>query len=143
MPTKSISARQYRKPLHANEKAFERYFAQLCATQGCVYMKIGDIIPTKARIALMKQRGYSDEAKKPFDGILVTPNGNYCIEMKYNYNSLEQHQADNQSRINKINGSFFVIRNRGDFYYLEQNGKPFDKTNNLLDIINLLITIGG
>ena len=91
---------------------------------------------TKGRLALIKQRGYSDEPLKQFDGVLYTPVGTFSIEFKYGYNKLAPHQKNNQDRINAINQSFFVIREKKGRYLLQYNDETVLDTDNLGDVID-------
>ena len=93
-----------------NEKSFEKEFAFRAKLAGMLYVKIPDPIMTNYRLRNMARRGISDEPLRPFDGILITPGNNYCLEFKYQYGKLKYHQKLNQDAINKINKSFYVIR---------------------------------
>lgn len=133
------------------EKQFEKAFAFACNVAKCLYVKIPDAIMTKARLAHIRQTGRSDEPLKPFDGILITPNGNLCLEFKYQYGKLSPHQQDNREAINKINDSFVVVRlkvnTKGTVYFAEypdhtnEFGKIADLVNHL-KIYALLLSNG-
>jgi hypothetical protein len=105
MPNVSASPK-YNK---AREKAFEAELAHLAAINHCAYIKIPDPLVTAMKIQDRKNFMMT-ECKRPFDAILVTPNGNYCIECKYNYTPLAEHQKENLARINEINDSAWVLR---------------------------------
>ena len=96
---------------HKNpEKAFEEEFAWYAKIKKCLYVKIPDPIMTGERLQLMKERGVSDELRRTFDGILVKNSGNYCLEFKFGYNKLSEHQEDYRKKINGINKSFYIVR---------------------------------
>jgi hypothetical protein len=57
-------------------------------------------------------RSQNREQKRPFDGILVTPKGNICVECKINYNQLLTHQERFRNEIAQINGKFIVLRKK-------------------------------
>ena len=65
---------------------------------------------TGKRLRLIKERGVSDELRRSFDGILVKNSGNYCLEFKFGYNKLSEHQEDYRKKINGINKSFYIVR---------------------------------
>jgi len=100
---------QAKKHNKAREKAFEAELAHLAAIMRCAYIKIPDPLVTATKIKDRKNFMMT-ECKRPFDAILVTPNGNYCIECKYNYTPLAEHQKANLARINEINDSAWVLR---------------------------------
>lgn len=89
------------------EKQLEKQIEQIAGYFGCAYFKIPD-----SKSINRDNRHFHREEKRPFDGILVTPFGNYCIECKINSRKLLTHQSKNERIINEINQSFFVIRKR-------------------------------
>ncbi len=123
-----------------NEKSFEKEFAFRAKLAGMLYVKIPDPIMTNYRLRNMARRGISDEPLRPFDGILITPGNNYCLEFKYQYGKLKYHQKLNQDAINKINKSFYVIRmikrKNDNIYKIIQNDKIILETKNIEEIIN-------
>jgi len=123
-----------------NEKSFEKEFAFRAKLAGMLYIKIPDPIMTNYRLRNMARRGISDEPLRPFDGILITPGNNYCLEFKYQYGKLKYHQKLNQDAINKINNSFYVIRmikrKNDNIYKIIQNDKIILETKNIEEIIN-------
>jgi len=123
-----------------NEKSFEKEFAFRAKLAGMLYVKIPDPIMTNYRLRNMARRGISDEPLRPFDGILITPGNNYCLEFKYQYGKLKYHQKLNQDAINKINNSFYVIRmikrKNDNIYKIIQNDKIILETKNIEEIIN-------
>ena len=92
-----------RKP----EASFENDLTRLAPFFGCEYEKIPD-----TKMINRYNRDMNREKKRPFDGVLVTPNGNFCIEAKVNSNKLMIHQEIIQDEINKVNKSYFVLRKR-------------------------------
>ena len=98
--------KKHKKP----EKAFEEEFAWYAKIKKCLYVKIPDPIMTGERLQLMKARWVSDELRRTFDGILVKNSGNYCLEFKFGYNKLSEHQEDYRKKINGINKSFYIVR---------------------------------
>lgn len=92
------------------EKAFEEEFAWRAKIKKYLYVKIPDPIMTGKRLQLIKERGVSDELRRPFDGVLVKSSGNYCLEFKCGYNQLTEHQKDYRMKINAINNSFYIVR---------------------------------
>jgi len=126
----------------SHEKYFEKEFGYYCPMYGCLYVKIPDAIMTGDRIDLIKMRGRSDEQKKPFDGILITPQGNLCLEFKYAYGKLRPHQKDWMEEINRINGSFFVLLKRelktGSTYYIFKGGHLVHKNTSVKPVVHFL-----
>ena len=87
------------------EAQFERDLAISALLTNCQYIKIPD-----TKMINAKNRHLNREQKRPFDGILITPKINVCIECKYNYNQLEGHQKDFGRQIEDINGQWCVFR---------------------------------
>jgi hypothetical protein len=87
------------------EALFESHMKNTAPLVGCLYIKIPD-----TQMLNRNNRYDHKEKKRPFDGIIVTPTGNWCVELKYGYPKLMPHQKQNQDRINEINRSFIVIR---------------------------------
>ena len=106
----------------------------------CRYIKIPDI-PPKLMYEIVKYNRYDIQVKKrPFDAIMITPNKNYCIECKINYDTFLPHQKIEQTRINKINPySFFVIRKKyltkKIIITIEYENEVVFKTNDLEKVI--------
>lgn len=139
-----------RKHNRASEKIFEKELSHVAAMHHCAYYKIPDPVVTAQKIKDRKNYMITEE-KRPFDGVLVTPNGNYCIECKYNYNSLAPHQKENLERINSINGSAWVLRKIEKLddtgykriyvkYRKEKNGEVILETDNPMDLIKSFLT---
>ena len=121
------------------EAKFEKQIAGIAGLYGSAYFKIPD-----TRMLNAKNRWKNREAKRPFDGILVTPHKNICIEVKYQYNQLEPHQKINEQIINDINNkSFFVVRKRklknATLYSVEKNGKKVFENTEIERMIEWLI----
>jgi hypothetical protein len=127
----------------SHEKYFEKEFSYYCPGIGCLYVKIPDAIMTGDRLAMMQLRGRSDEQKKPFDGIMVTPHGNLCLEFKYAYGKLRPHQMAWMEEINRINGSFFVLLKRelntGSTYYIFKGGQLVHKNCSVKPVVQFLL----
>ncbi|MDY0218966.1 MAG: hypothetical protein RBR14_06440 [Candidatus Cloacimonas acidaminovorans] len=132
------------------ERVFEKEFAWCCKIKKCLYIKIPDPIMTEKRVQMMRDRGVSDELKRPFDGILVKKTGNYCLEFKFGYGKLSEHQKYYQETINGINQSFYIVRKtvtkvrneiaKKIIYKLTLPDGQILQSNNLEDIIDY---IGG
>lgn len=131
------------------ERAFEAELAHVAAVNKCAYYKIPDPIITKKKTQDRKNYIFTEQ-KRPFDGILVTPQGNYCVECKYNYTQLSQHQKDNLYHINSINGTGIVLRKiekidktgyRREYvkYRIEVDGETIHETDNPSDMIKHII----
>jgi len=89
------------------EAKFEHELTKIAPLFGCRYVKIPD------SKSINRNNRYSHrEEKRPFDAILITPNGNFCIECKINSGKLLTHQERNGQMINEINQSFYIIRKR-------------------------------
>jgi len=111
------------------EEQFEKVLTEYTPLFNCEYIKIPD--PIKAKGNMIKTRkGYTMIAeKRPFDGILVTPNFNWCIECKYNYNPLKKHQKDYKKKVERVNEGYLVLRkkeNKKTVYRVEWLGKKQD-----------------
>ena len=89
------------------ESNFEQEIQILARKYKSMYIKIPD-----TQMITEKNRKSHGEQKRPFDGVLVTPKGNFCIECKMDNGKLSPHQADYQKLINMANGSFFVFRKK-------------------------------
>lgn len=117
--------KQYRK----GEHLFEYHLATNAPLFGCKYSKIAD--PNQHLQSIIREitmgttnglrikevlrecgfRSFGLEEKKRIaDGILHTPNGNYIIEAKYNDGALKTHQKESLLEVNRINGTYFVVR---------------------------------
>ena len=83
------------------ESQFEKDLEYSAPIYGCQYWKIPDVIPLRGKITAHK---------RPFDGVMVTPNGNLCVECKIGYIKLKTHQIRSQQITNTINKSFVVLR---------------------------------
>ncbi len=97
--------------MNHNEFLFEAELFRIAPLFGCMYVKIPDAVKTRESL---KQRAdgsfYMKEKKRPFDAILVSKTGNYCIEAKANANKLECHQKKYGENISVINQCFYVLR---------------------------------
>lgn len=129
------AGRQEMKP----EAQFEKDLAYYAPLSGCAYFKIPD-----PKCINAKTRRYHHEDKRPFDGVLVTPQGNYCVECKINSGKLLAHQDKNQRTINTINDSFIVLRKRirkssvmYQVYYYDSLEKEFETIPEMLSWLAL------
>jgi len=124
-----------------HEAIFEKELGQVAPIFGCAYFKIPD---TKMINKFNRHRNRED--KRPFDSILITPKGNYCIECKVNYNKLSEHQQKNQLTVNNINSSFYVLRKNVNtkqiIYSIIFNGKVVKKTASISVLVNYFLKKG-
>lgn len=112
------------------EREFEQEFGRICPLWGMRYFKIPDFIPIKENKIIAHKRFC--------DGILVTPNLNYLLEFKMNYNALLPHQLITQSKVLAINSTYYSLRKKvlkkGVFYTVEQNSNVLYKTNDIMKL---------
>ena len=96
-------------------------FEAICiCTKGFQYLKIPDVVVTREMLDSASTRGRLTARKLPCDGILVTPAGVVCIELKYAYGSAKPHQVNNCIVSNYIYPcSYLFIREKKNKYYLE------------------------
>ena len=103
-------------PKKREEHRFEADLATAASYMKCMYIKIPDPIYGSRRVKEMKEGNDFKERRRPFDGILITPaddthtGGIYAVEAKFGYNSLEKHQLNYLTLVNKINTMSYVIR---------------------------------
>ena len=119
---------------YKNEAEFERSITAYAPLFGCDYYKIPDVIPAKQM---------PKAHRRPFDGILVVPQGNIAIECKYQYNTLEAHQRAALSAIEQINGMAYVLRyvvlkNRDEFRVERTDKTVIFATGQIEDIFHFL-----
>ena len=92
------------------EEQFEKNLTDYAPLFNCEYIKIPDPIKAKGNM-IRKGKGYTMIAhKRPFDGILVTPSFNWCIECKYNYNPLKTHQKEYKGKVERVNEGYLILR---------------------------------
>ena len=124
--TDTPAKRKKNKP----ETIFRDLLREIAPPYGCALIAIPDFIHAKGNKIVAH--------KRPCDDILVTSHGNYIMEAKYGNNPLLPHQEATQSKVNAINGSFYVVRKKvtkkGVFFSVEQNGNVFFKTTNIYKI---------
>jgi len=99
--------------IYKGEAIFENDLARSAKFFKCRYVKIPDAI--KTRDSLIKKKGGGHgmiEAPRPCDGVLSTVKGNFLVELKFDDGRLKEHQAALSNEINRINGSFYVLRKR-------------------------------
>lgn len=104
-----------------SEKQFAKNFEDICiCTKGFQFLKIPDIVVTREMLDSASTRGRLTARKLPCDGILVTPAGVVCIELKYAYGSAKPHQVNNCITSNYIYPcSYLFVREKKNKYYLE------------------------
>lgn len=103
------------------EANFEQEIGILARKYKSMYIKLPD-----PQMLNKSNRQFNREHKRAFDGVLITPSGNYCIELKMDNRKLTPHQADYEKLINMVNGTFFVFRKKRlkkkVIYSIEING---------------------
>jgi hypothetical protein len=57
-----------------------------------------------------ENRSYHREDKRPFDGVIIAPNFVLCVELKYMYNGLKEHQLQMGRDIEDTNNMYVVLR---------------------------------
>lgn len=119
------------------EALFEKEIRKTAPLLGMSYEKIPD---SKLINASNRNGAGRRESRRPFDGVLIAPFGNLCIECKYQYNQLEDHQKETQFRINAINDTYYVLRKaklkKGFEYSVIFNGKVLDRSDNVLTMLS-------
>lgn len=119
------------------EQIFERELKRIAPLYKCAYVKIPD-----TKMLNANNRNNNRENKRPFDGMLITPNFNYCIECKYQYNKLLPHQNIMKIMVDAINNSYYIFRKRklkeGFVYTIEKNGILL-KTNKIEELIKYFL----
>ena len=101
------------------ERDFEAELTRIASLYGCLYIKIPDFIHARENSIIAH--------KRPFDAVIITPLQNFCIECKYGYGKLKDHQKLIGDKINLVNRSYFVVRKkiyvktRAIEYRIEQN----------------------
>ncbi len=123
-----------RKQRNKFEDTLERMFAIVCRSKGCMYLKIPD-----TKMINANNRHNHHESKRPFDGVLATPTGNYCVECKVDNNKLSLHQEANQQVINKINDSFLVLRwkqkLKPSVFQIERHNKVVFGSEDIVEVV--------
>lgn len=123
------------------EKQFEKELERACAFLGFYYCKIPDAQGITAR-----NRAKNRELKRPFDAVLIVPNGIYCVECKINSGKLSEHQRANEKRINEINGSFLIFRKRisktsNSTYACYKNNVKIIESDSIIDFLKKIVDI--
>lgn len=120
------------------EKDFERNIANVAVLMKCKYFKIPD-----TKMINKNNRGFHKEQKRPFDGILVTPNGIIIIEAKIGSVALKPHQLDNIELTNKIKpNSAYVVRKFDKYIRIDYHNKgevTKTKVNNEKELIDFFL----
>lgn len=120
--------------MKCEEKLFEKLFESIAPAYKMRYYKIPDVVAIKINGKIPISR------KRFADGVLVTVNGNYFIEAKYQYGQLLDHQKITQKNINKVNSSYYVLRKKlmqkktKTIYTVEQAHKVLFTTENMEDL---------
>lgn len=129
----------HRRANKVDESILEEKLKAYAGWFNCKITKIPDVVATKENLKKRKNgKGYTIAAKeRPCDIIFSCCYGNAFIELKWMYNSLEDHQFKFLKEIEHLNGLAFVIRGRqlkrGIVYSIENNerssdrGKKYDK----------------
>lgn len=121
------------------EAKFESDLFKVASLLKCKYVKIPEVDKSQ----YLDKRYLNKEAKRPFDAVLITKNGNFCIECKINSNQLMRHQEVNQIKINTINKSFFVFRKRINKlsikYQIEQDHELIFESSKIEDLIKYFL----
>jgi len=97
---------------YPGETQFAKKLEKEASRYGCKLIDIPDVYVTAEKLEQFKKTGKFNERRRPFDKLLVSPSGNYCIEIKYNNSPLRPHQRETQIKINEINRSYFVVRKK-------------------------------
>ena len=115
------------------EAEFEAELTRISPLYNCLCIKIPDMIFKKG-VKIIEHR-------RPFDLLLITPSQNFCLELKYDYGQLIEHQKISQDKINKINNSYYVVKKkvsyckpfkpRKTWYVIMQNFQTLFKTQDI------------
>ena len=98
------------------EKEFETQFEKLAALHNMKYFKIPDV-----HGALYAAQKHVPAAKRPFDGILVTENKIFLIELKVGSARPKVHQSESLEAANIIHKDCgYVVRKLTDKYRIEK-----------------------
>jgi len=123
------------------ERDFEAELTRISPLYNCLCIKIPDMIFKKG-VKIIEHR-------RPFDLLLITPSQNFCLELKYDYGQLIEHQKISQDKINKINNSYYVVKKkvsyckpfkpRKTWYVIMQNFQTLSKTHKIEDIFTFFV----
>ena len=124
------------------EAQFESTLARVASLLKCIYVKVPDMIATKARLS-----SGLPEHRKPFDGVLITPSCVFAVECKIGYAKQREHQIETERRINAVNhNAYFVLRRiekaKGFSYRIDQRCQPIAEFDNLPDAVKWFIRLG-
>jgi hypothetical protein len=124
-----------RKP----ESDFANTFATVSRLQGLLFVPIPDMIPTRTRVQSYRN-GSAPEARKPFDGVLITPEKTYCIEFKHGSNPQSDDQLKTEKLISQVNQySYYVVRRknlaRGEVLTIEQYQNVVFETKSIVELV--------
>ena len=114
-----------KKPRKKTEHYFEQILEHMSPLFKCAYIKIPDAIYTKDIVDARESGIKIRERRRPFDGVLITPTGVFCIEAKQGSNSLMPHQLVTYHHLMSVNKtSIYIVRMRRykerDDYIVEQ-----------------------
>jgi len=103
------------------EANFAKDFGLVAKLCWCNLEIVPDFIP-------LKRYGKIVAHRLPFDAVLITSHKVYCIEFKYQYGKLIDHQERTGQRINRINQCYYVVRKKVNkkmqpIYTIETEGK--------------------
>jgi len=101
-----------KKRNYPGETQFAKELEREAPIHGCKLIDIPDVVVTAEKLDQFEETGKFNERRRPFDKLLVSLSGNYCIELKYENRPLKSHQRKTQIKINKINRSYFVVRKK-------------------------------
>lgn len=129
-----LRAEMGRKNMQHHEREFEKLFKEIAPAFNMLYIKIPDVLPIDRNGKVIKSGQIHISRKRFADGVLITVNGNYIIEFKYQYGELKPHQGKAEKDINEINNSYYIVRKRilkkGLVYSIEQGENVF-KTDSM------------
>ncbi len=122
----------------------ERFYYDLEKVAGiynCNLIRIPDAQVTADALERWKASPFKRPRRRPFDGLLVTPAGNLCLELKVNNDTQLDHQKVTGQVINAINGSYFVLHKKEGVpadYSVRQGKAVLFKTTKIEAIIEYL-----
>ena len=124
-----------------HETIFEQHLAETCKLLGGHYEKHKDPIKMKQRKELWAEKHMKvPEVRRPYDGELSTPIGNFPVELKYGDNWLSPHQEKYGRLVTTINKLFFILKkdkiqdNRYEYYIMSVDKKIIFTTNSTAGI---------
>lgn len=88
-----------------NEERFKGMLAIALKKHRATWVNIPDTKMINAR-----NRHLNREDKRPFDGVIIAPMFVLCVELKFGYNQLEDHQKATGRAIEDTNNMYVVLR---------------------------------